>query len=108
MSVRFRRHYHLLLLFVAAVVVSGVALRNTRITAYTVAGGEIAQRATVNYDSRLDLFDATVVHEVVVLISDDDQKKMVTTYQLHPVCQRGQRPGIRRTTARPLRCDRLC
>lgn len=81
MSVRFRRHYHLLLLFVAAVVVSGVALRNNRITAYTVAGAESARRPTVNYNNRLDLFDATVVHEVVVLIAADDQKKMVTTYQ---------------------------
>jgi spore coat protein CotH len=81
MSITFKRHYPLLLLFLAVVASSVLALGSTRIIAYVVEGQELPDGAITNYDNSTDLFDDTVVHEVVVLISEEDQERMLETYQ---------------------------
>jgi spore coat protein CotH len=80
-SIKFKRHYPLLLLFLAVVTFSVLALGNTRVVAYTVEGDGTADESIINYENDVDLFDDTVVHEVVVLISEEDQAKMLETYQ---------------------------
>ena len=81
MSITFKRHYRLVLALVLVVVLLVTLFPDTRIVAYTVAGDEISPEDVINYDNDVDLFDDTVVHEIVVLISEENQEKMVTTYQ---------------------------
>jgi spore coat protein CotH len=81
MSITFKRHYRLLLALVLVVAGLIILLPNTRIVAYSVAGSEEPAEYIINYDNDIDLFDDTVVHEIVVLISEENQKQMVTTYQ---------------------------
>ena len=81
MSLNLKRHYRLLILFVLVVVLCIVALRYTRIIAYTVPGEKESVERIKNYENEVDLLDPTVVHEVVILMSEEDQQKMLTTYQ---------------------------
>jgi len=81
MSLNLKRHYRLLILFVLVVVLCIVALRYTRIIAYTVPGEKEAVERIKNYENEVDLLDPTVVHEVVILMSEEDQQKMLATYQ---------------------------
>lgn len=81
MSITLKRHYRLLLALVLVVVLLITLLPNTRIVAYSVAGNEVPPEYAIHYDNDVDLFDDTVVHEIVVLISEQDQEKMITTYQ---------------------------
>jgi len=81
MSITFKRHYKLLLLLIAVVAFCLTVFRDTRIIAYTVKGNDVAAVAITNYDNDIALFDDTVVHEVIVLISAADQDKMVDTFR---------------------------
>jgi len=81
MRITFKRHYPLLLLFLAVVASAVLTLGSTRVIAYVVEGQELPDEAIINYDNSIDLFDDTVVHEVVVLISEEDQERMLQTYQ---------------------------
>jgi len=69
MSITFKRHYRLVLALVLVIVLLITLFPDTRIVAYTVAGSEAASETVINYDNDVDLFDDTVVHEIVVLIS---------------------------------------
>ena len=81
MSITFKRHYRLVLALALVVVLLITLFPNTRIVAYSVAGNGVPPEYVVNYDNDVELFDDTVVHEIVVLISEQDQEKMMTTYQ---------------------------
>jgi spore coat protein CotH len=81
MSITLKRHYRLLLALALVVVLLITLFPDTRIVAYSVAGNEVSPEYAINYDNTVDLFDDTVVHEIAVLISEQDQEKMMTTYQ---------------------------
>jgi spore coat protein CotH len=81
MSITFKRHYRLLLTLALVVGVLIALFPDARIVAYTVAGSQEPPEYVINYDNSVALFDDTVVHEVVVLISEEEREKMVTTFQ---------------------------
>jgi spore coat protein CotH len=81
MGLALRRHYWLVIALALVVMLLVTLLPDLRITAYTVPGNRPVEPFTNNYENSIDLFDDTVVHEVVVLISDENRDKMVTTFQ---------------------------
>jgi spore coat protein CotH len=81
MSITFKRHYRLLLALALVVGALLALFPDTRIVAYTVAGSREPPEYVINYDNSVALFDDTVVHEVVVLISEKERENMVTTFQ---------------------------
>jgi spore coat protein CotH len=70
MSLKFKRHYKLLVLLVlvSAVLILGVG--NQGIIAYTVQDNEQLVEQGITYSSDVALFDDTVIHSVQILISD--------------------------------------
>jgi spore coat protein CotH len=80
-SITLKRHYPLLLLTLAVMASLVVTLGSTRIIAYVVEGQPAPDETVTNTDNSIALFDDTVVHEVVVLLSEEDQAKMLETYQ---------------------------
>lgn len=69
MSLRFRRHYKLIVLLVMLSLVLTVGLGDQPIIAYTVpADGQVADQPA-DYGGYVALFDATVVDSIQSLIS---------------------------------------
>lgn len=80
MSIKMRRHYPLLLAFLLLVGAMLLFLEDTRISAYTVPGNLAYQAAALDHENSIDLFDETVVHQIALLISPEDQATMLETY----------------------------
>ena len=81
MSLRFKRHYPILLILVAVVLVLTLVFGNQRVIAYTVDGSGEVEEETMPYTNEIALFDDTVVHTIQILMSTDDYDQMITTYQ---------------------------
>ncbi|MBN2001894.1 MAG: CotH kinase family protein [Anaerolineae bacterium] len=81
MSITLKRNYPILLALALVIVLTPVIFHDTRIIAYTVPGSQKASAATINYDNATSIFDDAQVHEVTILISEEDKEKMVTTLQ---------------------------
>ncbi|MBI4926465.1 MAG: CotH kinase family protein [Anaerolineae bacterium] len=81
MSLTFRRNYGLLIALALVIVLLTAGLGNLRVIAYTVAGSETPQAAGVDVTNSVALFDASQVHSVQILISDEDYEQMLTTYK---------------------------
>jgi len=80
MSIKLKRHYRLLILFVGLILFFVLAFGETRIIAYTTGTNDVAQIAGVNYDNSIDLFDDTVIHEITIVMSPADYDTMIETY----------------------------
>jgi spore coat protein CotH len=81
MSLRFKRHYPILLILVAVVLVLTLVFGNQRVIAYAVDGSGEVEEETITYTNDVALFDDTVVHTIQVIMSEADYDQMVTTYQ---------------------------
>jgi spore coat protein CotH len=81
MSLRFRRHYRLLILLVLVLGTCVLALGDARIIAYTVAGRGRVGTAGADHGGPVDLFDSTVVHSIEIAIDEADYQQMLTTYR---------------------------
>jgi spore coat protein CotH len=80
MSITFKRHYALLVLFAGVVLFFVLVFGDTRIIAYTTGNSDVAQIAVVNYDNGVDLFDDTMIHEIAIVMSPADYDTMIETY----------------------------
>ena len=80
MSIQFKRHYPLLVLFASVVLLSVLAFGDARIIAYTTGTSDVAQVAGVNYENSVDLFDDTAIHEIIILMNQADYDTMIETY----------------------------
>ena len=82
MSLRFKRHYPLLLLLIGVLAFLTLALGNQRIIAYTTqTSRQGVRKSAINYTNAVALFDSTLVHRIQILMSDDDYEQMITTYR---------------------------
>jgi len=80
MSLNIRRHFWLIIIFIAVIVVCWV-FGSTRIIAYNFDGGRDIKVKGKNYDNSIYLFDNSVVHEITIGLSQEDYDRMVKTYQ---------------------------
>lgn len=81
MSMTLKRNYPILLALALVIILVPVLLHDVRIVAYTTPGRQKAAAATISYDNATDIFDDAQIHEVTILISEEDKEKMVTTLQ---------------------------
>ena len=81
MSLRFRRHYPILLIFVAVLVFFSVFAGRVRIIAYTTQSAAAPTTAGVAIDNPIALFDETLVHKIQINMAETDYDKMIRTYQ---------------------------
>ncbi|KXK10858.1 MAG: hypothetical protein UZ14_CFX002003065 [Chloroflexi bacterium OLB14] len=83
MSLKFKRHYPILLLLILVVSVLIFAFGQQRVIAYTtqVATQTATPNAQIDYSNDVSLFDDSLVHSIQVIISDEDYQEMLTTYQ---------------------------
>ncbi|MBI3169037.1 MAG: CotH kinase family protein [Chloroflexi bacterium] len=84
MSINFRRNYLLVVLLVLLVSVLTFALGDMRVIAYTKSSNTADDEETANgidYINDISLFDDTLVHEIQVLIDQEDYDSMIATYQ---------------------------
>lgn len=85
MTLTFKRHYKIMLLLLAVVIITVLALGNQRVIAYTTHPATSAEVTTPaeGYDisNSIDLFDDSVAHTIQVIIDPDDYAQMISTYQ---------------------------
>ncbi len=81
MNITLKRNYPIVLALALGVILTPVLLRDTRIVAYTVPGKQKVSAAAINYGDATDIFDDTQVHEITILISEEDKERMVTTFK---------------------------
>ncbi|NUM80332.1 CotH kinase family protein [bacterium] len=84
MSINLRRNYPLIILLVAIISILVIAMGDMRVIAYTSETETPNEEITVNgsdYGNDISLFDDMLVHEIQVLIDQEDYDTMITTYQ---------------------------
>lgn len=81
MSIQFKRHYPLLVLFASVVLLSVLAFGDARIIAYTTGISDVAQVAGVNYENSVDLFDDTAIHEITIPMNQADYRNCCATHR---------------------------
>lgn len=84
MSINFRRNYMLVILLIVLVTFLTFVLGDMRVTAYTNSTQSAADEekvSNINYTNETDLFDDTLVHEIQVMIDQEDYDLMLATYQ---------------------------
>lgn len=83
MSINFRRNYKLVILLILLVAFLTIVLGDMRVIAYANStpsvDGEMI--SNTNFTNEIDLFDDTLVHEIQVMIDQEDYDSMITTYQ---------------------------
>ncbi len=86
MSLRFKRHYPLLVLLVVSILVLTLALGDQRVIAYDftragASGGSLSALAGFDLSGQVALFDDGVVHSIQISMDADDYDTMISTYQ---------------------------
>ncbi len=84
MSINFRRNYPIIILVIALLSVLTFAIGDMRVIAYTSSNGTATTTGEKNgfdYANDVTLFDDTLVHEIQVLMDDEQYDEMVGTYQ---------------------------
>lgn len=85
MGLKFKRYYPIIILLIATFAFLIFALGNQRIVAYTARAddNQASQLGFSRFDisNTTDLFDDSIVHNIQVMISQDDYDKMISTYQ---------------------------
>ncbi|MBA4337012.1 hypothetical protein C0416_04565 [bacterium] len=74
-----KRHYKLLVIFVAAVA-AGVFFGGTRIIAYNFGSGDSIKISGTQYVNEVGLFD-DAVHEISIVMNNGDYETMINTYK---------------------------
>ena len=77
MSLKFRRHFKLVVLLALVAVVLILGMGDQRIVAYTIQGSEEAVEQGIDPGNDVALFDDTLVDSIQILISDADWLELV-------------------------------
>lgn len=82
MSLRFKRHYLLILLFIFVLTFFVLVMGDQRIIAYTTANsGKLQQNFSINYMNDVYLFDDSLVHDIQLVMSPDEYDVMIATFK---------------------------
>ncbi|MBU0649135.1 CotH kinase family protein [Patescibacteria group bacterium] len=80
MSIAFRRHFWLVIVF-ALVIGACLLIGSTRVISYNFGEGKDVDIKGRNYDNEIYLFDDSVAHKIEIGLNQEDYDEMVRTYQ---------------------------